>query len=162
MSEQNPITNSQAACTVADIMSRHLVGVRPDRNARDALRLMVSQRVSAVPVVTEKGRCLGMLSARDLLEMACEFDEEITQREADDALLSLLGWEEVSEALSGQRVSDLMTDTFHSVIPTTPIPDAARLMIDAGVHRLPVVEAQSDMIVGIVSTTDIVRTVARP
>lgn len=148
------------AVPVAEIMSRKVIGVPPESPVRHAMELMVAHGISALPVL-DGDVCAGMLSARDLMEIAYEFDKEITRREAvDDVMSCLLGWEEVSQALGDQLVSDVMTKSYHSVPPGAVCTEAARLMTSAGIHRLPVIDPATGSVVGIVSTTDVVRAVA--
>jgi CBS domain-containing protein len=55
-------------------------------------------------------------------------------------------------------VRDIMTPRPYTVAPGEEVREAARQMLYADVHRLFV--AQGDRLVGVISTTDIVRAVA--
>ncbi len=52
---------------VHQIMARNLVVVGPDTPVEDAARLMLGKRVSCLPVVTEEGKVLGIVTWRDQL-----------------------------------------------------------------------------------------------
>lgn len=62
------------------------------------------------------------------------------------------------DVLEEHTVDEVMTHTLYSLAPDTDVREAARYMIDRGIHRLVVVE--DSRLVGIVTTTDIVRAVA--
>src|SRR5690606_23749040 len=50
-----------------DIMTRDVATVSPDASVREAAKLMTDRRLSGLPVVTEDGRAIGILTASDLL-----------------------------------------------------------------------------------------------
>ena len=52
---------------VHQVMSRRLVSCSPDTALKDAGRLMLDHRVSCLPVLADAGRCVGILTLRDLL-----------------------------------------------------------------------------------------------
>ena len=58
------------ALTAGDVMSRDLVVVPQHMSVREAARLLHRARVSAAPVVDERGRCVGSLSAADVFRWA--------------------------------------------------------------------------------------------
>lgn len=62
------------------------------------------------------------------------------------------------DVLEEHTVDQVMTHTLYSLTPDTDVREAARYMMDNGIHRLVVVEDSE--LVGIVTTTDIVRAVA--
>lgn len=63
-------------------------------------------------------------------------------------------------ALEETTVSELMTRAVHSVSADAEVREAARAMLDAGVRRLLVVDAE-DRLVGVISSTDVMRAVAQ-
>lgn len=65
----------------------------------------------------------------------------------------------VAESVEG-LVRDRMTPGPVTARPETPINQLARMMVDAHVHRLLIVDSQNRPL-GIVSTTDIVAAMAR-
>ena len=56
-------TKVSATAKVADIMSRDVVTIYASDSLHDALKLLVENHVSALPVVNGAGLCLGILSA---------------------------------------------------------------------------------------------------
>ena len=53
-----------------DIMTRDVITVRPDTSVRDIAALMVEKHISGIPVVTDNGKLIGMVSQSDLLHRA--------------------------------------------------------------------------------------------
>jgi CBS-domain-containing membrane protein len=53
-----------------DIMTRGVITVRPDTSVRDIAALMVEKHISGVPVLTDDGKIIGMVSQSDLLHRA--------------------------------------------------------------------------------------------
>jgi CBS domain-containing protein len=51
----------------SDIMTTGLITVGPDTPARDVVMMLLSNRISAVPVVDEHGAIVGMVSEADLI-----------------------------------------------------------------------------------------------
>jgi len=73
---------------VDDVMTTHVVTVRPDTDLRDAVELLTSSIVKSVPVVDPTGRVLGMLSRSDVVAMLAHSDEDL-EREVDAALTAV-------------------------------------------------------------------------
>jgi CBS domain-containing protein len=53
-----------------EIMTRDVITVRPDTLVRDIAAPMVEKHISGVPVVTDNGKLIGMVSESDLLHRA--------------------------------------------------------------------------------------------
>ena len=119
------------------VMSHPVVCVAPDDPAEAALRLLVENGISGLPVVDGQRRPIGMISRADLLE---ERLEALTEGE--------LG--------SPPRVRDLMTQHAVALPETALVREAAALMASYGLHRVPVL-CPSGTVVGIVATLDLLR-----
>lgn len=140
---------------VADVLSKDIVSIPANGTVRDALALMVENRVSALPVVDKRGSCQGILSATDVVELALELDEDLRDvgRSHDESQRWIL--QRLSEHDMDQRnVQEVMTTAVTTVPLDAPLYSAAREMLRHRVHRLPVVDTQ-ERLVGIVSTMDI-------
>jgi len=58
-----PIFIADLSPRVSDVMERNVISVRRDSSAYDAIHLIERERLRGLPVIDEKGRCLGLLSA---------------------------------------------------------------------------------------------------
>lgn len=139
-----------------DVMTTRVVTVGPDAGVGQIADLMVEHRISAVPVVDDDNRLLGIVSEGDLLH---RFGEEEPRRSWWLELLA--GPEERARDYlrsHGRRASEIMTTRVVSVTDSTPLSEAARLLEEHHVKRLPVL--RDSRLVGVVSRADIVRALA--
>lgn len=140
--------------TVRDVMTASVVAVRSDTSFKDMAALLGSSRVSAFPVVDETGKVLGVVSEADMLI-----------KEADQAshpgLFAGLRRRRDHERAAGVTAGELMTRCPVTIGPDEPVEQAAFLMYDRGIKRLPVVDGAGHLI-GIVSRADVLSVYARP
>ena len=150
----------------ADIMQRDMVTVAPDDTLRDALALMTDSHVTGLPVMDDKSRCIGLITASDILG----FEEEHAEDSSEDGNLQhfnpeISRWESVPisafglEEFGDVRVEEVMTREIISVGRDTPLKKVARKMLDADVHRVLVMDDKFHLF-GIISSFDFVRVVA--
>jgi CBS domain-containing protein len=118
--------------TVQEAMTSNPAAVTPDTTVQEAARLMKSEDVGALPIV-EDGRITGVVTDRDLsVRVVAE------ARGADTP---------VSEVAS----TDIVT-----IDPQQSLEEAARLMAEHQVRRLPVVE-EDGRLVGVLAQADVAR-----
>jgi CBS domain-containing protein len=145
---------------VRDVMSKHIVAVNPGDSVSDALRLMVQNRVSALPVVDGSERCVGVISSTDVLQLALQFSGELDALNTTEGLAHELLIEKLEQTgFSNQVVNEVMTHVAVTVEPDAKVVTAAAAMLRHRVHRLPVADPTGKL-VGLVSSMDIVRAVA--
>ena len=135
---------------VADAMARKLVTVGPDDSLRLAAELMADNKVSGLPVV-ENGRLVGVLTESDFVELSTGMG----RRRWIDVVFGRS--QPQNEAT---HVGDLMTASPVTIAPDRTLRDAGRLMLDAKVKRLPVVDETGNLL-GIISRADVLRSYAR-
>jgi CBS domain-containing protein len=127
---------------VSDLMQADVQTVVPDAVVQDAAALLADSHISALPVVDGIGRMLGVISRTDILASEEEADDEAARQ----------------TLFEGTVVRDLMTSPALTIAPEADVKEAAQQMLHTGVHRLFV--TAGDRVVGVLSTTDIVRAVA--
>lgn len=141
---------------VKDAMNRDVVTVHVQDTVQDALNLMLENKVSGLPVLDHQGKCVGMLSSRDFMDMTHELDLDFDE----DLSVSGVWWNSfmrgLSENIGAKSVMDLMSEDVVSVRADDLLVDAARIMLREKIHRLPVLGAHKRLI-GIISTTDMLR-----
>lgn len=141
---------------VTDVMTPHVVTVRVGASFKDVARMLAERKISAVPVVTDQGRLVGIVSEADLLRKE-QYHEESSRRRR---LIS--SGERASRAKAqGDVAGDLMTSPVVTIGPAATLTEAARLMVEQNVKRLPVVDDSGDL-VGIVSRADLLWVFLRP
>jgi CBS domain-containing protein len=127
---------------VSELMQTDVQTVRPDVVVNDAVVSLAESHITGLPVVDGGGRLVGVISTTDILAS----EEEVEDQEARE------------ELFEGTLVQDLMTPRPLTIAPDATVKEAAQEMLYADVHRLFVVE--QERVVGVLSTTDIVRAVA--
>jgi CBS domain-containing protein len=113
---------------IRDVMTSNPQSVSPSDTIQSAARIMRDEDIGAVPVV-DNGRPVGIVTDRDIVLRA------------------------VADGELDRRVRDIVSGEVVTVRPDTSTQEAARLMSDHQVRRLPVVE--NDRLVGIVSIGDL-------
>ncbi|HZZ81165.1 MAG TPA: CBS domain-containing protein [Gemmataceae bacterium] len=142
----------------ADIMSKSMVIVPREMSLQGAARLLGRASVSGAPVVDDAGRCIGVISTTDFMHWV-EHDQTPGTAGFKNTMSNPWQMSESIDACS--HVKDCMTGNPVLVKPTTRIGELARLMMEAHIHRVIVVEGASQRPVGIVSSTDILAAVSR-
>lgn len=133
--------------TVRDVMTTRVVAVRKSASFKEMTGMLRRSRISAFPVLDDAGRVVGVVSAGDLLV------KEAVQAQGTSLIAALRHVHE-DEKAAGITAADLMTSPAVTIRPDAPVEQAARLMYDKRVKRLPVVHA-GGMLVGIVSRVDV-------
>jgi CBS domain-containing protein len=142
------------SATVRDIMTARVVAVREDARFKEMAAILRSSRISAFPVIDHAGQVIGVVSEADLL--AKEAGQDGRQGWLDGVLRH-----REHEKAAGVTAGELMTSPPVTIGPDAPVPEAARLMYDRRVKRLPVVNGTGHLI-GIVSRVDVLAVFGRP
>lgn len=145
-----------AQLSVADVMTRDIAQVAPDTPVSEIVTLLIDRALRALPVVDAQRRVVGMITDGDLLArggMDLSVDVQralpLPERAAEVASLSA----------QPHRAADLMTPDPITLPAATPLAQAAAVMADRQLKRLPVVDEQGRL-VGMVSRYDLLKTVA--
>jgi CBS domain-containing protein len=139
---------------VEDRMTRDVVAVAPGATLKEVADLLIEHGISGVPVCSD-GRVLGVVSESDIL-----WKELRSLPDTDGVVVRLF-----ERAYRDDRRRDAltagqaMTSPPVTVQPEASVARAARLMIEHGVNRLPVVS--SGRLVGILTRSDVVRAFRR-
>lgn len=156
-----------------DLMRTQVLKLSPNMPIPRALELFEDHKISGAPVVDTSGRVLGVLSATDVTRserlggqstlqtqprglIARDGDDEWDDEHAEEDLLSIEDWG--PETASGPTVADWMNPGVIAVAPDCTLPHLCKTLLDNGVHRVLVMEHGT--LLGIVTTTDVVRCVA--
>jgi len=127
---------SEEPVLVDDLMAKKVITIRADRSVAEVIKSMVSNDISGIVVVDFAGDMVGMISAIDVFKV---FNES---NGTDKDFLA----------------EDIMTPYTMDIQPETPAEDAAKIMLENGIHRLVVTMSPSKKKpVGIISSTDILR-----
>jgi len=117
-----------------DIMVQKVVTVDPDATVKEAAKLMNLCEIGSLMVVG-KGKVVGIVTERDILRKIVE----------------------TSKNAGKVKVREIMSTKLVVGTPNMDVVDAARMMLQKKIKKLPVVT--DSKLVGLVTLTDIVRTV---
>jgi CBS-domain-containing membrane protein len=133
-------------------MTRTVVTAQADTPLPELIDKMLHHGVSGIPIVDPKRRLVGIVTEADLIAKPAYGGR---RRRALAVIGDLLGGREqrwLSKA-KGVTAGQIMSTSVASAAPNDTVQVAARLMIEAGVKRLPVVD--EDRLVGIISRADV-------
>lgn len=121
---------------VSEIMSKGVASLESKETATTASKKMTEEGFGCL-LVTRKGRVVGIVTERDLVR-------KVLAENGDPDKI---------------RLEEIMSQPVITVGPSVHVADASKLMSEKRIRRLPVMEG--DMLVGIVTTTDIARYLAK-
>ncbi len=127
--------------TVGDLMTGDPIVALTDMPLADAASIMDFYRVSGLPVVDRDGALVGVISTTDLLHARTT--------------------EPLSGVWPGLAVRHVMTHPALTVTPDVAVGDAARLMETQHIHRLVVTAADRETPIGVLSISDLIRSMGR-
>lgn len=144
-----------------DFMEKYVFSVPPDITVHELIRLFVSHNTSAMPVVDEEGKLLGIVSEGDLMYKKT--------RPYIPQYIDVLGgtlyycgygrYQKSFKKMLATKASEIMTKNVHCVTPETKMDVITTLMVDKHLKTVPVV-AENNRLVGMISRHDILTVLA--
>ncbi|GAA4833663.1 CBS domain-containing protein [Kitasatospora terrestris] len=140
--------------SVHDVMTQEVVTARPDTPFKEVAALFHRNDITAVPVVDEQDRPIGMVSEADLIRKEAVLPDPEGRHPGR--------WLKPGERAraEAETAGGLMTSPVVSARATWTIGEAARQMDKHRVKRLPVVD-EAGRLVGIVSRRDLLQVFLR-
>jgi CBS domain-containing protein len=148
----------------SDVMIRDVITVKPNAKVQEVAEILVTKRISGMPVIDDSGKVVGMISEGDLL-----------RRSADGAWPNVWGppprrgWvrllmegDDLSTEYVNQpdrRVADVMTYEIISANPETSVSEIASLLMHHRIKRVPIM--RNGKLVGLVSRGNLIEALAR-
>lgn len=142
---------------VRDVMTRRVICAAPDMSLREVAQLLSDHGISGVPVVDGEGRCLGVVSEADILVK--QVGKHHRRRTAVEWIFGDLHDPDEVRRRAATTAGEAMSEPPVTIGADRPIRDAAAIMVDGEVNRLPVVD--EGRLVGIVTRADLVRAYLR-
>jgi CBS domain-containing protein len=150
-------TQGAPAMKAADVMVTNVITVGPDATVQEVAGILLTNRISGVPVIGAGGELIGIVSEGDLMRRA----EAGTGRRRPWWLSVLTG----REVLAGEyvkehsrKVADVMTPRVVTATPDTPLQDIATTLEKNGIKRVPIVK--DGKVIGIVSRANLLQALA--
>jgi CBS domain-containing protein len=140
-----------------DVMVSPVITVKSTSSVREAAKILLERRISAVPVVDDQGNIVGIISEGDLMHRS----EAGTERQHSWWLRPFIS----SEALANEyaeaharKVADVMVRNVITASPDTPLHEIAAILEKNSIKRIPIVH--NGQLVGIVSRANLIQAVA--
>lgn len=149
-----------------DIMNTDVLTIQDDMSAREAADFLINHEISGAPVEDRKGKVVGVVSLTDVA-LAGTDRVGFASSVSDNPDFYLRGWEDELDPEDfrtlhiedeGLPVREIMTRSVYSVEEEATLPEVARAMVQAKIHR--VLVRRGEEIVGIISTLDLLKAVA--
>lgn len=143
---------------IKDIMTKQVITASEDDTVEKCANLLITHNLSGLPVIDDKGKVKGMVTEGDLIRRA--------SRIKGPAALEVLGgifylespkkfMDDIIKSMAN-IAKDIMTEDIITVNPDESIEDAATLLVQKNIKRLPVIDKEGNL-VGIVSRKDIMK-----
>lgn len=172
-----------ARITVEDVMNTEVISVRPDLSVAELVELLEEKGITGAPVVDSDGVVVGVVSGTDVARAALEEARERSEvgeeaagppsrgddetpgayfRQPDGLVGEGFAWALPARLpktrLAVRAVREIMTPATFSVRPEATLPELARFLVRAGVHRALVLDGSR--LAGLVTSMDVLRIVA--
>ncbi|TIC84336.1 CBS domain-containing protein [Nocardioides sp. GY 10127] len=136
---------------VHEVMTSRPISIGPRTRVKAAMRLLATNKLTSLPVVTAEGVLVGIVSEADLLRDALSPD-----------VRARVWPTHVPEPTHDrpEHVEDVMNPHVVTVHPSTDLAVAVELLTSMGAKSLPVLDA-AGQVVGVISRSDVVRVLAR-
>jgi len=152
---------------VRDVMETTVQTVGPGMSVTELERSLIEHHVSGFPVV-DGGVLVGVVSRSDIvrtLNVERAYEEQVSDyykqfSPGNEATLLdevTRSGARVGARMEGLCVGDAMVKSVLTAGPDQDITDVAKLLVEHGIHRLPVTE--DGVLVGIITSLDLVRVI---
>jgi len=151
------LINLEHTMKARDVMVAPVITASPNASVKSVAESFVRHQISAVPVVDDKGKVVGIISEGDLLHRS----EIGTQSRHPWWLSALIAPDTLADEYvkaHARKVVDAMTRQVVTASPETPLHEVAELLEKHSIKRVPIVE--NGQLVGVVSRANVVQAVA--
>jgi len=144
-------------------MTPNPITITPAAPLQEAIQILAEKRISGLPVVNDQGDLIGIISDTDLMwqESGVDAPPYIMLLDSIIYLQNPARHEKEIHKALGQTVEEVMSDRPITIKAEQSLREAAHLMNDKKIRRLPVIDSQSGKLVGILTQGDIIRDMAQ-
>jgi CBS domain-containing protein len=139
---------------VGDVMTQPVISIASDASVLEAVRIMLQNKISGLPVMDPAKGLVGIVTEGDFLRRT----ETGTQLRRPRWIEFFIGPGQLAEEYvhaSGRKVDEVMTTDVHTVAEDDSLDDVVTLMERYGIKRVPVMCGRE--LVGIVTRANLMR-----
>ena len=141
----------------SDVMTRQVITIAPDASILQAMRLMLQNRISGLPVVDQQGHLVGIVTEGDFLRRA----ETGTGRHRPWWLEFLMSPGRLADEYvhtHGRKVEEVMSRSPHTVSEDATLEEVVRTMERKNIKRVPVI--RDGKLAGIITRANLLHALA--
>lgn len=145
----------------SQIMSRDVISVSLQTTVKEIAAILNEKKISGLPVVNEKKELVGIVSEGDLIWKVAR-PHIPPHIQLLGGIIFLENFGEISlelKKMMALTASEIMTSKVVTITEETAVEDAAALMLNKKINRLPVTRGKE--VVGIITRSDIIRTLSQ-
>lgn len=143
---------------IKEIMTKEVVSIKPDDNAKEALEVLFQMQISGLPVIDVHRKLVGMFTEKDVLSYTLpSYIEKVGRFIYEENPKST---KKKLRELSKVKVSQLMRHEVVTTTEDTSLCEVVRIMLIKKARRIPVVD-KAGKVIGIVARGDILRALVK-
>ncbi len=139
------------------VMTYPVITATADRTVREVAQILGTHHISAVPIVDDSGKLIGLVSEGDLVRRF-EIGTQMRRSWWLSIFTSNVQLAEEYARAHARKVLDVMTQDVITVAPETQLSDIARIFERNRIKRVPVLD--KGKLVGIVTRANLVQAIA--
>lgn len=141
---------------VKDIMKTDVYTVSDEANIGEVIRILVDNQINGVPIVDGKGKVVGFISDGDIMKFVAKQNPRIIDMTSFITVwYDTESFEKKMDDLMDLNVMELATTKLVSVDADYDIDEAAKVLGDKKIKKVPVLE--DGKLVGVITRSDILR-----
>ena len=145
--------NTSGSVLAKEVMTTEIISVLPETPVKEVARLMIDNKISAIPVVTKYNEIVGVVSENDLINKIVRPHEPGIMTLLYHAALApsdkVLEYRQALTRWNAKTAKDAMTAPAICVSPEDTIESVGRVMLDDKVKRVFV--AEEGHLLGVIS-----------
>lgn len=135
-----------------DVMSANVVSVTPETPIAEVRSLLMSNRISGLPVVDAGGLVIGVVSETDIVFSLLHQEPQLAERLKE----IIMPGRHSGEKRVGDTAAEVMTSPAITALPNTPLSELTEIVTKRRIKRVIIVDGENRL-VGIVTQIDIVK-----
>ena len=136
---------------IRDIMTTDVISVTPETSLKDVGLILKTKRISGVPVVTEEGSVVGIITLTDMMKVLARIYQWKTLEKGDSTLSFS---EKYEDEKNNAKVEDFMSRDVMTLTEDASLEFLHAKMFKSNIHTLPVMKDGN--LVGIVGKRDLI------